>query len=151
LYRLLALVELYDSEVERAVAAMTKDPDRELNILVSQLERIFYAFCASDYDVDLTREITAVVLKAVRPDERPDYPERLGAFAAEMRRDLELAYRDYGPGSVPASLGTYILASQPESVAIFERLTNAPRALTQAWTQTLPEQLLDDMKGVWAA
>ncbi|GIM95692.1 hypothetical protein [Paractinoplanes toevensis] len=151
LYRLLALVELYDSEVERAVIAMEQDRDRDLNLLVSQLERIFYAFCAADYDVELTRKVSGVLLQAVRESDRASYSSRLAAFAAEMRSDLESAYREYGPGSTPASLGTYLLVSQPESVAIFERLTYAPRTLSQVWSANgVPEELLQDMKGVWA-
>ncbi|GAA3335444.1 hypothetical protein GCM10020358_03770 [Amorphoplanes nipponensis] len=151
LYRLLALVELFDSEVERAVSAMSKDPDRDVNLLVSQLERIFHAFCATQYDADLTRTISSVILKAVKEEERPHYASRLATFAQEMRPDLEQAFKEYGPGSTPANLGTYILASQPESVAIFERLTNAPRTLSQVWrNNSFPDELLEDMKGVWA-
>ncbi|GIF09511.1 nucleotidyltransferase family protein [Actinoplanes siamensis] len=151
LYRLLALVELYDSEVERAVRAMANDRDRNLNLLVSQLERIFYAFCAADYDADLTRKVSAVVLQSVRESERAAYANKLGQFAAEMRADLENVYREYGPGSTPAALGTYLMVSQPESVAIFERLSNAPRTLSQVWKSNgIPEDLLQDMKGVWA-
>ena len=152
LYRLLALVELYDSEVERAVDAMRKDPDRDVNLLVSQLERIFYAFCTAHYNVELTRRISSVIIEAVREDERHTYADRLAIFAAEMREDLERAYREYGPGSTPANLGTFVLASQPESLAIFERLTHAPRTLTQVWEQnSFPDELLEDMKGVWPA
>ncbi|MFY1668993.1 hypothetical protein ACN27G_03390 [Plantactinospora sp. WMMB334] len=152
LYRLLALIELFDSEVQRAVAAMKSDPDRELNQLVAQLERIFLAFCGADFNAHLTRDVAGLILQTLRPEVQADYCDVLAEFAKRKRLDLEATYRDYGPNSEPGRLGSYLLASQPESIAIFERLESAPRAISALWKKTdIPEDLLDQMKDLWAA
>lgn len=150
LYRLLALVELYDREVERAVIAMREDPDHYLNSLVAQFESTFYTFCTSSYDRHLTQEVAAVILETLCDDDRQTYLTDLSGFAEVHRRRLEGVYRDYGPNSPAALHGTYILAGQPESVAIFERLENAPFALAASWGDHMEnEDLLNEMRNVW--
>ncbi|WP_432980487.1 hypothetical protein [Dactylosporangium sp. CA-233914] len=149
LYRLLALVELYDGEVERAVAAMSQDPDHRLNEILLQAEQSFYTFCSTPYDRDLSREVGRVLMRAISTAKFVTYKSDLALFVDENREQLENVYRDYGPLSSLGQQGTYILASQPESLAIFERLTNAPMLFGQIWEEELPPELLEEMKNVW--
>ena len=150
LYRLLALVELYDREVERAVVAMKEDPDQVLNSIVAQSESIFYTFCTASYNMDLSREIAQIILETLGAEEKNAYCSELAGFAELHRGRLERLYRDYGPNSAAGLLGTYLLVGQPESIAIFERLQNAPYAFTAAWNEHMSnEDLLNDMKDIW--
>src|SRR5262249_2487238 len=96
LYRLLALVELYDGEVERAVTAMSEDPDHPLNEILQQAERSFYALCSVPHDRDLSREIGRVVLRAIPTGKLGSYRAHLATFADENREQLDAVYRDYG-------------------------------------------------------
>jgi ppGpp synthetase/RelA/SpoT-type nucleotidyltranferase len=150
LYGLLALVEIHDREVERAVAAMTDHPDYDLNLLIGQAERVFYTFCTHDYNMDLSRRIVATILKAVDPPQRPQYGRDLAGFADLHRATLGKIYRTYGPHSEPGMKGSFILVGQPESVALFERLENAPLLLEALWEEAgLPDDWLSELRAIW--
>lgn len=149
LYGLLALVEVYDREVERAVAELAKLPDHLLTSVVDQAEGIYYTFCAASYNPDLSREVLAVVLEAVDADDRGQYPEMLADFAKRERERLEDIYRLYGPITEAGSRGEFILVGQPEAIAIFERLQGSSMRLADVWNDHLPEELLLEMKSLW--
>ncbi|MFB7896164.1 hypothetical protein ACFC1B_07515 [Streptomyces xiamenensis] len=94
-------------------------------------------------------EILTVALSAVREDERDGYTRRLEAFAQEHRERLEELLRAYGPGSVPASHGRYMLVGQPESLILCERMETAPFHLRGAWSDELDLLPLDDLEFAW--
>ncbi|MFI8769545.1 hypothetical protein ACIGN6_32200 [Streptomyces sp. NPDC053792] len=94
-------------------------------------------------------EIMAAALGAVREDERAGYPERLEAFAEQHRARLEELLRAYGPGSAPASHGRYMLAGQPESLIVCERMEAVPFLLRSRWDEALEAVLLDDLEFAW--
>ncbi|WP_331735353.1 hypothetical protein OG590_40295 (plasmid) [Streptomyces goshikiensis] len=94
-------------------------------------------------------EILTVVLSAVREDERAGYVERLEAFAEQHRARLEELLRAYGPGSRPAEYGRYMLAGQPESLIVCERMETVPFLLRGRWNETLEAVLLDDLELAW--
>jgi hypothetical protein len=71
-------------------------------------------------------------------------------FAEERRERLARAFCEYGPTSEHfLQEGRYILASQPESLIIFERLANARFHLQDTWEDRLPETMLTDMAKIW--
>ncbi|MEU3538842.1 hypothetical protein [Streptomyces paromomycinus] len=149
LYRLIALIELYDLEVRRGVEALAQYPDVALsNQLLGEAEHHFRTFTEHEPRRDLSEEVVDVLLKTI--PEPSTYPDRLSAFTEARRFDLERAYEDYGPNSDHFLLyGRYILASQPESLIIFERLTNAKMLLQGRWVDELPGSMLDDMAEAW--
>ncbi|MFI8806308.1 GTP pyrophosphokinase family protein [Micromonospora chalcea] len=149
LYGLLALVEVYDREVERAVAELARLPDHLLNSVVDQAERIYYTFCATSYNLELSREIIAVILQAVDEEEQPQYGEMLADFASRERHRLTQIFQHYGPVTAVGAEGSFVLVGQPEGIAIFERLSAAPLRLSAAWNSHLPEELLLEMKSLW--
>ncbi|MFF6828090.1 hypothetical protein [Streptomyces longwoodensis] len=150
LYRLIALVELYDLEVERGVDALTLHPDvTRSNRLLEEAEHLYRTFTEHSPRRDLSEEIVDVLIQTVGPDTSA-YLERLAVFAEERRSDLERAYSDYGPNSDHfLKHGRYVLASQPESLIIFERLSTAKLLLHGIWLDQLPESLLADMADAW--
>ncbi|MFD1663107.1 hypothetical protein ACFSL4_34300 [Streptomyces caeni] len=149
LYRLIALIELYDLEVRRGVEAMVHYPDvAQSNRLLDEAEHLFRTFTEHRSRRDLSEEVVDVLVKAI-PDPVA-YPERLEKFIDERREDLERAYKDYGPESDHfLRHGRYILASQPESLIIFERLTSSKLLLHGRWVDELPMSMLDDMADAW--
>lgn len=94
-------------------------------------------------------EILTVALSAVREDERAGYAQRLEEFAEQHRERLEELLRAYGPGSTPASHGRYMLAGQPESLIVCERMEAAPFLLRSRWDKALEAALLDDLEFAW--
>lgn len=149
LYRLIALIELYDLEVRRGVEAMAQYPDvAQSNRLLHEAEHLFRTFTDHEPRRDLSEEVVDVLVRTI-----PDlalYPERLSRFIDERRGDLERAYRDYGPESDHfLRHGRYVLASQPESLIIFERLSSSKLLLHGRWVDELPESMLNDMADAW--
>lgn len=90
-----------------------------------------------------------VALRAVRPEEREGYIERLEAFVEQHRARLEEMFRAYGPGSRPASHGRYALIGQPETLVILERMETNPFGLRGQWEKEQETVFLDDLEFVW--
>ncbi len=150
LYRLIALVELYDLEVERGAKAMSKHPQLVRGShLLDLAEQIYQTFTHHPYSRDLSYEVVEVLADAI--DDETAYGERLAEFAERFHDRLERIYTDYGPTSVHAiEHGRYLLTSQPESLIIFERLTNARFGILEAWEQSeLSEAWLNDLADAW--
>ncbi|MFJ9011561.1 hypothetical protein [Streptomyces canus] len=150
LYRLIALVELYDLEVERGVDALAQHPDfTRSNRLLTEAEFLYRTFTDHEYRRDLSEDIVDVLAETV--EHEPDYLNKLAQFAEEHRQQLEQAYREYGPTSeLFLTHGRYILASQPESLIIFERLSAAKMLLKGVWNDELSETMLSDMAEIWS-
>lgn len=152
LYRLIALVELFDLEVERGVQAMAKHPELvRSNQLLDAAEQVYRTFTDHPYHTDLSHEVVDVLSQTI--DDTTAYSEQLTQFAEHFRKRLERNYADYGPTSAHfLEHGRYLLASQPESLIIFERLNNVRSRfeLQDAWDDSeLPETMLSDMAQIW--
>lgn len=98
---------------------------------------------------EASEEILGVALSAVRKDEQAGYAQRLEEFANRHRGRLEELLRAYGPGSEPASHGRYMLAGQPESLIVCERMESAPFLLRGRWDEALEAVLLNDLEFAW--
>ncbi|MFD5034975.1 hypothetical protein ACFWM0_31830 [Streptomyces sp. NPDC058405] len=149
LYRLIALIELYDLEVRRGVEALAQYPDvAQGNHLLDEAEHIFRTFTDHEPRRDLSEDVVDVLVKTIQ--DPTAYSEQLMKFTQDRRTDLERAYKDYGPDSEHfLHHGRYILASQPESLIIFERLSSAKFLLQGRWIDELPESMLNDMADAW--
>ncbi|MCC0100472.1 hypothetical protein K7B10_38035 [Streptomyces flavotricini] len=149
LYRLIALVELYDLEVERGVEAMAQHPELvRSNLLLDMAEQVYRTFTDHPYSRDLSHDILDVLAQTI--DDENAYGERLAEFAERYRSRIQRAYADYGPTSDHfLKHGRYMLASQPESLIIFERLAHARFRLKSTWDGQLPETMLTDMAQIW--
>ncbi|MFF2367834.1 hypothetical protein ACFVU0_34680 [Streptomyces sp. NPDC058122] len=149
LYRLIALVELYDSEVERGVQALAEHPDfSRNNRLLAEAERIYQTFSQHPYDRTLSEDVVDVLIDTIGDD--ASYPDRLVEFAEQYRGRIEHAYEEFGPSSEQfLEHGRYLLVSQPESLIIFERLANARHDLQESWQGNLEDRLLTDLARIW--
>ncbi|MFD9051768.1 hypothetical protein [Streptomyces zaomyceticus] len=150
LYRLIALVELYDLEVERGVNAMANHPAlAHSSKILGLAERIYGTFTDHPYNTDLSLDVVEVLSQTI--DDATAYGEQLTQFAEHYRERIARAYTDYGPTSAHfLRHGRYLLASQPESLIIFERLMKARFSLQNAWDNSeLPDIMLTDMAQIW--
>lgn len=143
LYRLLALVELFDLEVDRARTAIMDQPGFPETVVLRELERHFFALTAHTPDIKLSR----VVISALRPllsdEELENYSILLEAFVAANGDKLRTIYDDYLEDDRNP------LMSQPESLLVFERLENVFQRVPAVWQETLPESLLHSFASIW--
>ncbi|MFJ9375219.1 hypothetical protein [Streptomyces sp. NPDC101455] len=151
LYRLLALVELYDAEVERAMTDMTSNPAFEESQLLHSAEALYHEFVASEYRLSLSQEVVPVLLKVIDAPITA-YTKTLEDFFKSNRPKLAEFFREYGPESASGLSGQNILASQPECIIIFEIISRKPEALRARWEENLlPEDWLSELSGSWGA
>ncbi|MCX4834362.1 RelA/SpoT domain-containing protein [Streptomyces sp. NBC_01016] len=151
LYRLIALVELFDLEVERGWDALAQQ-DPELargNRLLKIAEHTYRTFTDHPYSRDLSQDVIEVLSQTI--DDAAAYSDQLAEFTERFRERIQRNYADYGPTSAHfLQHGRYLLASQPESLIIFERLANARFRLKSTWKKSeLPETMLTDMAQIW--
>lgn len=149
LYRLLALVELYGQETERAVEEVRQSADYAWARLLRDAENVFHGYVGSGYHLPLSKETLKILVPLVGDLEA--YQMRLAEFAALNDDKLRGVYEQYGPSSAAHLAGHYLILGQPESVVVFERLAAAPEALRAAWDDALPATLLDEAASVWGA
>ena len=151
LYRLIALVELFDLEVQRGVEAMAQHPElARSNQLLDVAEQVYRTFTNHPFSTELAYNVIDVLSRTI--DDPDGYREHLTQFAERFRGRIERVYTDYGPNSAHfLRHGRYLLASQPESLIIFERLSNNARyRLRSAWDAgELPDNMLTDIAQVW--
>jgi ppGpp synthetase/RelA/SpoT-type nucleotidyltranferase len=136
--RLLALVELFDGEVERARHALVTEPTFEEGRMLGVLEREFYAFLGRDYDREVSLVVLGVIKDALTDTQRDQFAQLMAEFVARNRTKLQTIYERYWTDDRWNS----VLLFQPEALAVFERLESAPMLLRSRWDQTLPPELL---------
>jgi ppGpp synthetase/RelA/SpoT-type nucleotidyltranferase len=151
LYRLIALVELFDLEVARGVETLARqEPElARSNRLLEAAEHAYRTFTDHPYSRDLSHDVISVLSQTI--DDDTAYSEQLANFTEHFRERIQRNYADYGPTSAHfLEHGRYLLASQPESLIIFERLANARFRLKSTWNKSeLPETMLTDMAQIW--
>lgn len=141
--RLVALVELFDEEVERvmdkahALAAHTRAPrpQHEPATLLELVSAQYARFEGSPGHPELSRLVLAAVAASLKTDRVTDYADVLESFVAEHQAPLAQLYEDYGPRSDLATSSDYVLWSQPESLAVLESLEHRPHSLHEAWLE----------------
>lgn len=143
LYRLLALVELFDSEVEHAMSAFMSLPEYVAASLKAAAERAFYEFRTEPYDQQLTMLVLDAIKPAFASEDLGGYASRLDDFVDAQRPRIAERLAHYRDGSA------HPILSQPEAIVLFERIETAADQLEEAWMGAFPEDLLDDVKAAW--
>ncbi|MBO1332555.1 hypothetical protein [Streptomyces sp. VRA16 Mangrove soil] len=118
--------------------------------LLQAAEPLYAMFTAHRHNQALSRDVVEVLAQTI--DDDVAYPAVLAGFVERYRERLELAYADYGPTSTHfLKHGRCLLASQPESLIIFERLSGIGSRfrLRSAWEGRLPGTMLEDMGQIW--
>lgn len=152
LYRLLALVELFDTEVERAMNTLLSDPRYPEARLLEQAEQAYHRFQSASYDRQLSLQVLRVLaLTFADEDDQATFPSRLTSFVADNEDRLARVFSEYGADSDVGRQGLYLLLSQPESIVLLQRLAERATVTEQTWEQNLPEDLLADVRDAWGS
>ena len=147
LYRLMALVEVFDSELQRVIDVANSDPGRYVSAMIGELERRFYTLTAGrEYNAELSRVVVAVVKEAYVADEFPNFNDIISEFVRINVTKLEHIYQQYRRDHRCATL-----LYQPEALMIFERMDANPLILREVWDYKLDAELLTALADVWAA
>ncbi|MFH8367174.1 hypothetical protein [Streptomyces sp. NPDC018031] len=139
----------------RAPAPGTRAPVRKMQVERAKVAVVplYLSFTTlSDLDPEVSEQVLTAVLGTMDSRQRAGYPGRLAEFAAADRERLERLYAEYGPGSSIAIHGRYSLVHSPTSVAVLERLANAPAALWERWdVAELPPAWLEGLTTAWGS
>ena len=143
IYRLMALLEMFDGEVARGRERILDLPGYEEARMLEALERHYYTLAAHPTDTELSRRVVGALVPLFAPDESAAYDITLDEFVDANRAKLEEIVADYaGDDRNP-------LLSQPGCLMVFERLDVDPFRLAQVWAQHLPPGLLRSLSEVW--
>ncbi len=142
--RLIALVELFDSEVGRVRQRVAALPGFELTPLLDDLDRKLLRFSGRVPDRRLSQDLVPPLAELY--SEPP--AELFGAviepwIEAHEEQLTELYGRYEADGDVNP------LFYQPEVFLIFERAENDPTGLLSAWPDSLPRELLVSLSELW--
>jgi ppGpp synthetase/RelA/SpoT-type nucleotidyltranferase len=129
LMRLVALIEIFDEEVERAVTAVLSDPEYPQARLLHHAEHLYYGVATSPHDAELSLEVLGTLVHAVPMADWDAYSERLTAFAASHHDDLVTFFAKFSPEGELATEARYALGTQPEALVLIELAATAPMLL----------------------
>jgi ppGpp synthetase/RelA/SpoT-type nucleotidyltranferase len=144
IYRLVALMELFDLEVERVSSIIPSLPGFEFRDILATAEAEFLGLAHAQSYRPLSVQILDQLGSAVPSD--ADYPARLHVFVEDHRDLLRDAIATYGPESELNTVYAYTLFSQAEFLIVLERLYDKPHAFAAAWKASgLPPQWIQSV------
>jgi hypothetical protein len=144
IYRLMALIELFDETVQDARKAIEMLPGAPEAGVLAEIEQHFYQFVARPYDRELSLDIIPVLEGLYDARERKEFGELIRSFVARNRQKLDElfeAYRDDDRCNP--------LIFQPEALMVFERLERDAFRLRDAWAASFPLPLLENLAMIW--
>lgn len=146
-YRLVALIELFDEEVERLMNVLPSLPGYEHQDILLGAESEFMGIThAQSY-----RQLSVIILDAlgdVIPHDE-GYPAQLRAFVESQQEELVDVFGRYGPGSAMSAVPQYTLFGQAESLILLERMLAIPFKLKEVWLEAgLPLEWLRTLASV---
>ncbi len=136
-YRLLALVELFDSEMSGTRRLIQDSPDYEDAALLAELEKMFYQLTARRSDRELSIATIRGLRAAFSPSDNRAIVGVLTTFVESNWRKLEQIYQQQAELVVRSPF-----IFQPESIMIFERLKTAPMLLQDRWRHLYAQDYL---------
>jgi ppGpp synthetase/RelA/SpoT-type nucleotidyltranferase len=141
--RLVALMEVFDSEVARAREAIAQLPGFEVAPLVSELDRELLRYTSKVPDRGLSQLIVPPL--AALYGEEPGAPSaKIQSWFTEKRDQIGELYANY-----EGNFEVNPLFYQPEAFLIYERADNDPTGLKSAWPEEIPRELLVSLTELW--
>lgn len=132
-FRLVALTELFDLEVERIMDVIPTLPGYEYAPLIAFLETEFAGVAGTVGNKSLSAHILDGIGSLI-----PDIAECRRAVTDLIdgqRAELKDLYAEFGAGTAMAADFDYTLFSQPESLVILHLLESQQMALESVWAQ----------------
>jgi len=143
-YRLVALVELFDKEVTEAREAVLGQSGYREAMILEILEGQYYRLTGRSYDRELSREIANVLRPLLDSAEIDGFDSLMRSFVEKNEDKLQHIFHDY-----ESDERVDLLLFQPESLLVFERLEKDEFRLRAAWEKTLAPTLLESLASVW--
>jgi len=143
-YRLLALVELFDSEMSGTKRLIRELPGYEDAALLVALERLFYRLTAARSDQQFSIANIVGLRPAYDAADNRAIVDHITPFVQTHWRKLENIYGQQSQLQIRSPL-----IFQPESLLIFERLETAPLRLQSVWKQTYALEYLQPLGLLW--
>lgn len=145
IYRLAALVELFDDQVSGVRGTIMSQPGYQEAQLLDQLERHYYRLTAKTYDRALSLDVIEKLGDLLSAEDVRRFDNLMAAFVERNANKLDMIYRDYRDDDRSVTLFLF----QPESLLIWERLEHDAFRLKDTWVRTLPLQLLEYLATIW--
>lgn len=149
LWRLRAVVELFDEEVSRAMEEAAQLPGGREAAFLRTAEAEYYRFVSCAGDDELSLQVLTDLSPALVDVDVTSYIDVLRAFVEQQGDKLQQVYTEYGPGTPQADLDEYYMFTQPESMIIFERISAKPQLLADTATAVGFAATLRPMYEVW--
>jgi hypothetical protein len=143
-YRIVALLDLVDSEIQASRDAAVKTSGFEEGAMLVALERHYFELTGKPHDAELSFYIVNGLKGLYDEGERRAFAARIDDFVASQRERLLQRYAQYSDDDRVSPL-----LFQPEALMIIERLEANSFALNEAWEQILPLELLKDLADIW--
>ena len=144
-YRLLALTEIYDSELTRTRDAVQALPNYGHAALLRYLDEQFYRLTAREYDRDLSFEVIAALLPLYGDLTVDQIAAMVAKFYENHEDKLQALFMEYEA----ADPETRAFIMQPESVMVFERIVADRYVLEDAWVKRFDTSYLQTFFLAW--
>jgi ppGpp synthetase/RelA/SpoT-type nucleotidyltranferase len=142
--RLVALMEVFDSEVARAREVIGLLPGFEMAPLISELDRELLRFSGKDPDRGLSQRIVPPLAALYGEEPEVAFATQIEPWITKNRDQLTELYENY-----EEDFEGNPLFYQPEALLIFERADNDPTGLKSAWPEEIPRELLLSLTELW--
>lgn len=143
LYRLMALMEVFDESVVRARETLKVMPDWKEAAVLGGLEQLFLVMTAREFDRELSLTVLRALVPAYGDEDAHQIESRVREFVNLNGAKIERIFREYGDDL------RHPMLFQPETLLVFERLEADPFTLKDQWQHVLPLELLEGTAEVW--
>jgi ppGpp synthetase/RelA/SpoT-type nucleotidyltranferase len=146
LNRLVALMEVFDSEVGRAHEAIADLPEFSFVPLISELDRELLPLTRRAPDRTLSQIIVPPLAGLYGTSPEKVFESDVKEWINSNRERLGELYERYED-----DLEANPIFCQPEALLIFERSENDPDGLRQAWPIEIPRELMISLTELWGS
>jgi len=146
IYRLMALVEIFDNETRGARAVILGQDGFQEAKMLDQLEHQYFRFTGRSYDHELSLDMLTHLLPSLSEHEISGFATLIGEFVANNDAKLENIFTHYANDDRCSPL-----LFQPESLLVFERYQHDSYRLEDIWNQAMPPEWLDSLTSIWGA
>ena len=144
IYRLVALVEIFDQEVGISRNKLLSIPGFLEAQMLEQLDQSYYQFTSREYDRELSLKILQYLETLLTDEEKEGFAPHMEDFVNRNREKIQKIFEDYLEDD-----RRNLLLFQPEVLFVFDRLEANRFKLKETWVKTLPLNLLESLADVW--
>jgi len=147
IYRLVALIEIFDKEVNTAQNAIINQTGFPEVKLLTHLESCFHLFTWNEFDKEFSINNLSSLKKLLKDEEIDNFENLIEAFSSENHTKLANLFSQYSDDKRDSY--DRLMLFQPESLLIFERLEMDKFKLQELWGSFLPLELLEFLANIW--